>query len=51
LPNVVLTPHIAGALGDECRRLGQFMVEELDRYLAGEPLRGAVAADDLDRTA
>ncbi|HRJ72424.1 MAG TPA: hydroxyacid dehydrogenase [Terrimicrobiaceae bacterium] len=39
LPNVMVTPHIAGAMGRECRRMGQYMVEELDRYLAGEPLR------------
>jgi phosphoglycerate dehydrogenase-like enzyme len=35
LPNVVLTPHIAGAMDDECRRMGYFLVEELDRYLQG----------------
>jgi len=39
LPNVVLTPHMAGSAGQECQRLGQSMVEELTRYLAGEPLR------------
>jgi len=39
LPNVVLTPHIAGSLGLECRRMGRYVVEELRRYLAGEPLR------------
>jgi len=39
LPNVILTPHIAGSMGAECHRMGQYMIEELDRYLAGEPLR------------
>lgn len=39
LPNVFLTPHIAGSTGTECQRMGQYMVEELDRFLAGEPLR------------
>lgn len=38
LPNVLVTPHIAGCLGPECRRMGQLMVDELDRYLAGEAL-------------
>ncbi|MFA6288972.1 MAG: hydroxyacid dehydrogenase [Opitutaceae bacterium] len=38
LPNVLVTPHIAGCLGPECRRMGQLMVDELDRYLAGKPL-------------
>jgi len=39
LPNVVLTPHIAGSLGSECRRLGQVMVDEFDRWSRGEALR------------
>ncbi len=38
LPNVFLTPHLAGSLGGECRRMGKYMVEELGRYLRGEPL-------------
>ncbi len=38
LPNVVLTPHIAGSVGSECRRMGRCMVDELKRYLAGTPL-------------
>ncbi|MCC6484489.1 MAG: hydroxyacid dehydrogenase [Armatimonadetes bacterium] len=39
LPNVVVTPHIAGSQDGECRRMGRYMVEELTRYLNGEPLR------------
>ncbi len=38
LPNVVLTPHIAGAMGHERRRLGRLLIGELKHYLAGEPL-------------
>jgi phosphoglycerate dehydrogenase-like enzyme len=38
LPNILLTPHIAGCLGPECRRMGRLMIDELDRYLAGQPL-------------
>ena len=38
LPNVVLTPHIAGSLVSECRRMGRLVVDELRRYAAGEPL-------------
>ncbi len=45
LPNVLLTPHIAGSLGDECRRQGRYMIEELERYLAGQPLRWAVTKE------
>jgi len=38
LPNVVLTPHIAGSMDAECRRMGEYMLAELHRYLAGELL-------------
>ena len=38
LPNVILTPHIAGSMGTECRRMARFMIDDYKRYLAGEPL-------------
>ena len=45
LPNVVLTPHIAGSLGSECRRMGRLVVDELRRYVAGEPLEYEITRD------
>jgi phosphoglycerate dehydrogenase-like enzyme len=51
LPNVVLTPHIAGALGTEVRRLGDLAIEELARYAAGRPFAHPLVAADLDRVA
>jgi len=39
LPNVVLTPHIAGSLGSELHRMGQNAVEEVRRFVAGAPFR------------
>ena len=47
LPNVVLTPHIAGALDGECRRLGAMAVDEFERYLQGAPLVGEVREEML----
>jgi len=47
LPNVLLTPHIAGSTGAECRRMGRYMAEELVRYVAGEPLRWPVRPEPL----
>src|SRR5688572_11037405 len=47
LKNVVLTPHIAGSMGPECRRLGAMMVDEVGRYLAGKPLLGEVQQRQL----
>ncbi len=38
LPNVFLTPHIAGSFGIERHRMGRAMINECKRYLAGEPL-------------
>jgi phosphoglycerate dehydrogenase-like enzyme len=45
LPNVLLTPHIAGPIEGECARNGQFMLEELQRYLAGEPMKYAISRE------
>lgn len=51
LPNVFLTPHIAGSLGVECRRMGRAMVEEFHRYARGEPLQHRVTREQLARMA
>jgi phosphoglycerate dehydrogenase-like enzyme len=51
LPNVLITPHIAGALGTEVSALGDFAVSEVTRFLAGQPLQGAIALEDLTRIA
>jgi len=51
LPNVVLTPHIAGSLGNECHRMAQYMIEEADRVLANEPLRHAITREQSQRMA
>ena len=45
LPNVVITPHIAGSMDGECRRMGRAMVDELRRYLAGERLRWQITRE------
>ncbi|WP_424556275.1 hydroxyacid dehydrogenase [Streptacidiphilus pinicola] len=51
LPNVVLTPHIAGSLGNELELLGRSVVEEAERLAAGVPLRHEVRRTDLPRMA
>ncbi len=51
LPNVVLTPHIAGSLGNEISRMGDLAVDEVRRFLAGDPLAHEVRAEDLGRIA
>jgi phosphoglycerate dehydrogenase-like enzyme len=42
LPNVVLTPHIAGSLGAECRRLGASIADDVGRYVRGQPIANEV---------
>ena len=51
LRNVFLTPHIAGSVGGEPRRMGRFMVEEFHRFRRGEPLLGRIAPESLGNTA
>ena len=42
LPNVVLTPHVAGSMGNELGRLGDHVVEQALRLARGLPLAGVV---------
>ncbi|MFI9344614.1 hydroxyacid dehydrogenase [Streptomyces sp. NPDC052773] len=51
LPNVFLTPHIAGSLGNELQRLGRIVVEELERLARGLPPAHEVRHADLVRMA
>ena len=50
LPNVVLTPHIAGCI-ENCNRMGELAVEELRRHFAGEPAVYEITPDMFDRIA
>jgi len=50
-PNVILTPHLAGSLGNELFRLGDHAVAEIERFAAGRPFSEPVEARDLDRIA
>lgn len=51
LPNVELTSHIAGSINDEVVRMADYMIDELLRWEAGQPLQYQVTADMLDRMA
>jgi phosphoglycerate dehydrogenase-like enzyme len=42
LENVILTPHIAGASQQARLRQGQIIVDEIARFVAGEPLQYGV---------
>lgn len=47
LPNVFLTPHVAGAMGAETTRLAALAIEEIERLARGEPLAHEVRRADL----
>jgi phosphoglycerate dehydrogenase-like enzyme len=47
LPNVIYTPHIAGSMEQECHRMADFEIDELERFLRGEPLKNAIQAEKL----
>ncbi|MFI9616236.1 hydroxyacid dehydrogenase [Streptomyces sp. NPDC052023] len=51
LPNVLLTPHIAGSLGNELHRMTHTALDELERYARGLPYTAPVRAEDLTRSA
>ena len=51
LPNVFLTPHIAGAIGNEREMLGEFTVEEIERFVEGRPLLSAITPAALETMA
>jgi phosphoglycerate dehydrogenase-like enzyme len=51
LPNVLLTPHIAGALGDETERMVDLALDEIERFAGGEPLQHEVRREDMGRIA
>ncbi|HOS43626.1 MAG TPA: C-terminal binding protein [Armatimonadota bacterium] len=47
LPNAILTPHLAWYSEDAGMRIREIIVEEIDRYAAGQPPRYAVNKDVL----
>jgi phosphoglycerate dehydrogenase-like enzyme len=47
LPNVILTPHVASHTRDTHFRQGEVTVDEVERFVRGEPLRYAVTPEML----
>lgn len=48
-PNVVLTPHLAGATRQTAARAASIIADEVARYLAGQNLRFVLNSEALDR--
>jgi phosphoglycerate dehydrogenase-like enzyme len=51
LPNVFLTPHIAGSKGDEVHRMSEYMLEQFRNITAGRPVRWEVDLNMLETMA
>ncbi|WP_336500128.1 hydroxyacid dehydrogenase [Microbacterium paraoxydans] len=51
LPNVAVTPHLAGSLGTEAHRLADAALDELEAWAAGHPPRHPVHRADLAHSA
>ena len=51
LPNVFLTPHIAGSLGTETERLTDYIVAEVERFATARALKHLVRREHLARLA
>ena len=45
LANVVISPHIGGTIGNEVVRLSDLMIDEYQRWRAGDGLRYQVTRD------
>lgn len=45
--NAIMTPHIAGSTGYEVTRMADYMVDEFNRYLAGEKCNSEVTLEKL----
>lgn len=46
-PNLILTPHIAGAMQQACKDMGQLAVDEIIRFFKGEPLQHEITRQML----
>jgi phosphoglycerate dehydrogenase-like enzyme len=51
LPNVVLTPHIAGSMSNEVRRMAELVIDEFERFVKGEELLYEITPEKLARMA
>lgn len=47
LPNVLVTPHLAGPVGSEVQRLGEYAIADIERYVRGDRLSGLVRREEL----
>lgn len=49
--NAIITPHIAGSLGNETERMADYMLQQLDNYINNKPLKYEITKDMLETMA
>lgn len=51
LPNCILTPHVAGSIGTETYRMGEYCLREYLNWRDGKPLENRIDVSSLDQQA
>ena len=51
LPNIFLTPHMAGSIGNEIQRMGEYMYDEFCAFTENKPLKYLVTEKMLETMA
>ena len=51
LPNVIMTPHLAGLAANGLKKIGKHCCEEIERFLNGEKMMCEVTKEQLARMA
>lgn len=49
LPNVIMTPHIAGLSNNGRKRIGKHIADEIERYMSGEKMLGEITKEVFER--
>lgn len=50
-PNAILTPHIAGSIGNEPQRMAYYMMDELEAFLSGGETKYEITPEALEKMA
>ncbi|MAG13334.1 MAG: hypothetical protein CMN78_01930 [Spirochaetales bacterium] len=51
LPNCIITPHVAGSIGTEVERTGDYCVREMENWILKGPLENEIDIRALERRA
>ena len=46
-PNAIITPHIAGSIGNETHRMAYYMTDEFDRFFSGAETKYEITEEML----